>query len=416
MNPSLINETKEMALETPEWLNLGFVNKALQQSENDSSIQVSSIFSESATTKGDNYVSDVIRITVEFSRDQGDHRITEKKSIIAKVSPTDGGSRQKLVEDVGYFNFEISMMSNTLNKMNELLGPKHRVSGKSLYIHKGNPTVLVMEDLTPLGFHKADRSSSLDLAHCTLALQGLARFHAATVALCEKEPKQKEMYTKGVFHEEHPLEMKSYFITGTKALANECANWSGFKKYAEKIAKFSDRIYEIGIDASKFSEDDFNVITHGDFSVNNMLFKYDNDGKPIEHICIDFQLCSYTSPAIDLLYFFNTSAPDVIESKQNILLNEYLETLSATMNQLGCKTRPPTMEELKAVLKRRASYGMITSFTVLPLLRLRMTESKDLDEILNTGAYNNSNLKSEFFKTLMMKQIPVYDEWGLLDL
>jgi len=87
----------EIALETPTWLNLRFVEKILRKSEGDNSIQVIDIFSKPATNKGDNYSSDLIRISTEFSRDQGGRKITEKKSIIFKIAPTDGGVRQEMV-------------------------------------------------------------------------------------------------------------------------------------------------------------------------------------------------------------------------------------------------------------------------------------------------------------------------------
>jgi len=55
-------------------------------------------------------------------------------------------------------------------------------------------------------------------------------------------------------------------------------------RYSEKIAKLSDHIYQIGINASKLFEDEF--INHGDFQMNNILFKYNNDGKPIDYILV----------------------------------------------------------------------------------------------------------------------------------
>lgn len=74
------------------------------------------------------------------------------------------------------------------------------------------------------------------------------------------------------------------------------------------------------------------------------------------------------------------------------------------------------MEELKATLKRRASYGMIASFSVLPIVLCSKTEAKDLDELLSNNMSENPGQKNEAYKKLMMKRLPMYDEWGLLDL
>ncbi|XP_011706596.1 PREDICTED: uncharacterized protein LOC105461788 [Wasmannia auropunctata] len=215
---------------------------------------------------------------------------------------------------------------------------------------------------------------------------------------------------------EPPQEAIDFFVMSTRAFAEEIANWPEAKKYSEKIAKLPDHIYQILLDATKLSEDEFNVINHGDFHVNNVLFKYDNDGKPIDPIFVDFQECVYASPAVDLLFFFNTSlCLDVIENKRDILLNEYLSTLSATIKQLNCKTQPPSMEELKAILKRRAGYGMMASITILPMLLCSKTEATDLDEMMGTGIWINPGLKSENYKKIMLKKIPLFDKWGLLD-
>lgn len=91
----------EMALETPTWLNLCFVEKILRKSEGDNSIEVIDIFSKPATNKGDNYTSDMIRVNVEFSREP-DRKTTEKKSIIVKISPTEEGARKELVRLISF--------------------------------------------------------------------------------------------------------------------------------------------------------------------------------------------------------------------------------------------------------------------------------------------------------------------------
>jgi len=129
---------------------------------------------------------------------------------------------------------------------------------------------------------------------------------------------------------------------------------------------------------------------------------------------VDFQICVYASPAIDLLYFLSTSlSPDVIENQKDVLLDEYLHILSTTMKQLNCETQPPTKDVLKATLKRRAAYGMIASFKVLPIVLCSKSEAKDFNEILGTVS---PGFKSESYKKLMIKRLPLYDEWGLLDL
>ncbi|KMQ83802.1 hypothetical protein RF55_19070 [Lasius niger] len=85
------------------------------------------------------------------------------------------------------------------------------------------------------------------------------------------------------------------------------------------------------------------------------------------------------------------------------------------MKQLDCKTQPPAKEELKASMKRRAVYGMIATFTGLPVVLVDKNEVKDLDEMLSKDGYTNPGYKNETYKKIMMKRVPMYDEWGLLD-
>ena len=90
------------------------------------------------------------------------------------------------VEKACLFNTEMIMMTDTLPKMNEVQGYVKPLNARCFYIEKGEPTVLVFEDLAPMGFQMANRQAGLDLNHCLLAIRSLARFHACSVRVCEK--------------------------------------------------------------------------------------------------------------------------------------------------------------------------------------------------------------------------------------
>lgn len=81
----------------PVWLNVDFMEKVLRKSEKDASIEVKDVATAAATAVGDNYTSDMIRATVEYSRNKSGRKATEKISLIVKISPTSEGSRKLMV-------------------------------------------------------------------------------------------------------------------------------------------------------------------------------------------------------------------------------------------------------------------------------------------------------------------------------
>ncbi|XP_076279375.1 uncharacterized protein LOC143208663 [Lasioglossum baleicum] len=409
-----------MALETPSWLNADFTERILRLSEDDSTLQVIDVFVKPATSMGDNYCSDMMRVAIEYTRMQGDKRVKGKKSLIFKSEPILEGTRRDMIEKIQVFDTEIVMMTDTLKKMSDMLGPGTRLGAEIYHVRMERPLCLVMEDLAATGFRMADRIAGLDLAHCVLAIRGLGKFHAASVALCEKEPEQKAKYWKGMFNDEFPEDLSSFYKLGCTAFADEIEKWPELgKRYSDKIRAMASQMYEFGSSVVKRRGDEFGVINHGDFWVNNMLFKYDENSKPIDHIFVDFQLCIYTTPAIDLQYFLNTSlSEDVYENHMNDLIVEYVHTLTSTMKQLNCKTPPPTMDDINRCMKERGIYGLIFSITVLPILLVDKSQAGDVVELLPSanGAYDNPGYRSAAYRRVMTRRLPKFDDMGLLDL
>jgi len=74
------------------------------------------------------------------------------------------------------------------------------------------------------------------------------------------------------------------------------------------------------------------------------------------------------------------------------------------------------MEQLKDVMNKVARYGVISSFTVLPLMLVSKSEASDLNEIMGKdGSFNNPAYKNELYRKVITKRILEYDEKGLLD-
>lgn len=83
------------------------------------------------------------------------------------------------------------------------------------------------------------------------------------------------------------------------------------------------------------------------------MMKYtENDAgekTPLNMIFVDFQYSLFSSPTIDLHYFFNNSLQESLRPNSfNELLELYHGHLVNSLERLGYKQHIPTLEELKA--------------------------------------------------------------------
>lgn len=193
--------------------NAHFVELVLRKSENDPTIRVSNVGVKFATNKGDNFASDMMRLNVEYNRNNNSD-ILEKRQLVVKFAPmTECAAYDRASVQIAnwnqsriwffeslqitkstMFDTEIKMMSDTLEKMNHLLGKDNRVNGRCLHVQRENPLFLVIEDLAPLGFRMSEQKMGLDLDHCALVMRTIAKFHASSVAVCEKVQKLTDIF------------------------------------------------------------------------------------------------------------------------------------------------------------------------------------------------------------------------------
>ncbi|KAK7865311.1 hypothetical protein R5R35_007396 [Gryllus longicercus] len=401
-----MSEEKSAEIEVPSWLNKELIQQAIRNSGQES-LRLEKMAVQRGSAPGDNYASIIYRVKATLS--DGSER-----SLLVKGPPAGELMASEMAEN-GLFAIETNMLANIVPRIEGVLeevAPGRFGAFAARCPLGGTAPVhhLVMEDLRPEGFTLAERKRGLGLRHCLVALRALARFHAASHALLRRQPELPQIFG-------NPWEMarggSSPFVeAGLQSAADACRLWPGFEAYADALEKYKnpEQIKKL-VDMFDTKNDGFNVVVHGDFWTNNMMFRYE-DGIPVDIRFVDYQVSNVCSPAIDILYFLNTSLSDnVSEHHQDLLIREYHAELQEVMGLLGLKA--PSLQELLADLDRHGLYAVYSSTCVTPIVRA--TQEMDIearlagDQLSGAQAYQQPAMRRWFQRVL-----PEYNRKGWL--
>lgn len=260
------------------------------------------------------------------------------------------------------FNREIFVYKKllpTLYKLQEDYGLKEedRFSIPKFYKGSSKETdiFIIMEDLSIQGFKMLDRCKSFDYAHVEMSIKTIARFHASSIVLKDKNPTFYQ--TVRSF-----MSFESDFGTGFRSMAHRSkVNVQHLIKeepYYDKVMEFYDYVYEnIKENIDTNAADPYSVLCHGDCWCNNLMFKYEvgilshykfnfadkhifvylfQDNKVVDIRMIDWQIMREGSPIMDIGYFmFLCTGRDLKEKHYHHFLNVYYKTLSSNVTKMG---------------------------------------------------------------------------------
>ncbi|KAK3894911.1 hypothetical protein Pcinc_001359 [Petrolisthes cinctipes] len=345
------------------------------------------------TEKGDNMATVVTSVVVDYHLGSETHQT----SYIIKLNPCITSALNDLFTNM-IFEKEVNFYEKILPDLNHIL---NNAGQESLRIpelfHSSleeNNELVFLSDLRRKGFVMVDKFKGQDEAHVRLALKELSRLHASSILLQAKAPDTN-------LTERYPSLNKDWRnCTGEKKerlhqiFSGRYDNAIVILKGCERhtVAAWVERILPNVVDLfqEQFTKiPPFEVICHGDFWNNNMLFRYNEVGDPVEVMIVDHQGSRVASPAIDLVHFLYTGLRgDIRRAKLQDFLGVYYNTFSSVV-EAGGMAVPFTLSELKQEFRKRMMYGLLFSLLVIPFQLGKGVEVPSAEEIINENAKEN---------------------------
>lgn len=333
------SDTMKQDYKIPEWLTKAYLLKVLK-SDCDPTDEIVLLNSEvdSATNKGDNYASEMFRIILQFARNG---RREERRIILKKDH--DKEDVKKFFESYNLYSTEIDYYRLYLPEFEKIL---HEATGAHLQlsprmIYHESP-VFIMEDMSPLNYRTVSRDDRFNLQTAKLILAKLAKYHSASMVYNKRTGGSLEQVKGQIF------EVKGGFLSvllkKLDILMEDMKSWSeDYHPIIPKLKFIRENYNEIGQQVVVPTEG-MGVFIHGDVWINNILIRFEKEAA-VDVLLIDLQVCFWSSPAYDLLYFIFTSLNEEdYQSRFDELIKHYYDNLVQVLHALDYPNIPTLMQ------------------------------------------------------------------------
>ena len=231
-------------------------------------------------SKGENYLGAITSVIVYYFIDD----TLYDTSYIVKMNPCRSSGFTKfskfLFEKEIYFYTElIPLLDACLAAMNE---PSLKLPKCYYYNEKQSKEVIYLEDLRNSGYVLYTKDG-MDKQHTEMILQELARLHASSAILVEKENLSTEDVLKrfpglhegmlGLHGEGSSVQLDSFYSTTLENTAKVTDMCEGYEEISKTLRSWKVDVLKRYLRELE-ARHPFRVICHGDAWTNNFLFKY----------------------------------------------------------------------------------------------------------------------------------------------
>ncbi|XP_064121415.1 uncharacterized protein LOC135225818 isoform X6 [Macrobrachium nipponense] len=339
------------------------------------------------TKRGDNYACEVTSVEVKYSlNDKEECEVT----YVVKLNPhRNFGDFQEVAPF--FFEKEGKFYEELVPALNEALmsaGQKPLPFAKCFLVSlEEGKEQLYFEDLRARGFKMFDRRKGMDKYHVALVISELARLHGASYLLTKKVLKGESAGGRYEFITKDLLDFtpntKELFLswiergvdTGVMML-DRIGGYESASAWLKSMKSEVENVLSSGIQSTRF-----NSICHGDCWNNNLLFRYNAEGRPMEVMLLDLQLCREASVASDLNYLLCTSVNgDVRKPNLRHFLSLYHSTYKEVLEG-GDMPMHFTIEELVEEYRDKNKFGLLFALVIIPMM---LTEPEEVPEMSDT--------------------------------
>ncbi|KAL7041202.1 hypothetical protein ACKWTF_000677 [Chironomus riparius] len=384
------------------------------------------VFIAPATGKNENYASVVYRAKISIELLE-----TKEKKLVDVIVKALIVTMEEMKEfaiferEIVVYKEVIGDFENTfLERANEVVefGPK------CIKIVSKPYEIIVLDDLKAEGYVMADRKVGLGLEESKLVFSKLAKFHAASVIRHQKDgmisphlDRLVMMQSESMNSPEQVEKSTQAFLMMYRKLVETAQNIEGFEKIAEKMSQWDPmKLMTIFMAIAEPMQGGLKVLNHGDDWLNNMMFKYDDEGRVLDLKFIDFQMSFWGSPANDLIYFFISSiADDVKVAHFDDLIQFYHNELVDSLKKLNYDQPIPTLYELHVdLLQKGGAFGFHMMF-VMFIAKYDSPQDLDITQIFeqtkDSPGMFEAAFKNPIYQAAFKSWLPFLDKRGYLD-
>ncbi|XP_026462578.1 uncharacterized protein LOC113364305 [Ctenocephalides felis] len=253
---------------------------------------------------------------------------------------------------------------------------------------------LFMKDMRREGFKMMDKSQPIGYEHAKLAMESLGKFHAMGLVLKDQHPTDFKVINDHLPPDLYgkPVHKPTYdFFKGTMKFARETLedDEEDLKKKVDYIIENLQTVMLEAVDEDL--AEPYTTYSHGDFWNNNVLYRHDEAGKPVEAYLLDFQLSHYRSPCVDIYEYLFSSFDQVFREKYyDQLLKDYHKSACTLMSKLGTDPdRVFPFSALEAQKKRGGMYGVVFASILLKVILGEGAEVYDSEKIAESIKNND---------------------------